>query len=118
MHNFVSTYNILPPLKVEMQIPYQTPAQNIPGTPKLQFPRAPVYQHPNFFPELCHEKKPPSFHGPNDFNMIRFSKGTSQYWIKFVSQSSYFSASNENHFIMHQEILLEIERQRKVKKRT
>ena len=106
MHNFVHSYNILPPVKVDMQIPYQNPAQNIPGTPELQFPRAPVCQHPNCSPGHCHEKQPPSFHGPNDFNMIRFSEGTSQEKIKFVSQYSYFSTSNENHFNMHQEIML------------
>ena len=65
----------------------------------------------------CHEKQPPSFHGPNDFNMIRFYEGTSQEKIKFVSQYSDLCTSNDNHFNMHQEIWLEIKRQRKVKKR-
>ena len=49
--------------------------------------------------------------------MIRFSEGTSQEHTKFVSQYSNLSTSNDNHFNMHQEIMLEIERQRKVKKR-
>ena len=49
--------------------------------------------------------------------MIRFFEGTSQEQIKFVSQYLDLDTSKDNHFNMHQEILLEIKRQRKVKKR-
>ena len=59
MHTFVSTYNILPPIKVDVQSPYQTPAQSTPKTPELQFPGAPVCQHPNCSTGLCHGKQPP-----------------------------------------------------------